>query len=156
MCNFCEDKGDSLVCQVRGWNGYYNKWAKVPIYPRDLLGELYRGEFRDTFARPMWASVELKKDALADVKLLPDYMVGIGPAQKVLKVPKLTKPPLWVNPFAAGADVTGFLLTTLCAGSAGGTGCTFLRRPNRRRPPWHGASPRTLAPSKLAMAHDFL
>lgn len=33
QCNFCEDKGDSLVCTIRGWNAKQNKWAKVPLYP---------------------------------------------------------------------------------------------------------------------------
>merc|ERR1719247_1398398 len=64
QCNFCEDHGKSLTCAIRGWNNKYKEWARVPIYPRDLLGEMYRGEFRDVRAVPMWASITLPKAAL--------------------------------------------------------------------------------------------
>lgn len=83
-CGFCEDHGDKLVCQVRGWNHASSKWARVPIYPSDLLGTLYPGEWKATAARPLWASVALTKRGLADAKFLPDYLVGDGPGQQLL------------------------------------------------------------------------
>lgn len=76
QCNFCEDHGSSLTCEIRGWNAKYREWARVPIYPRDLLGEMYRGEFRDVMSRPMWASITIPKWTLkAPVKEMPSYMV---------------------------------------------------------------------------------
>lgn len=76
QCNFCEDHGSSLTCELRGWNSKYLEWAKVPIYPRDLLGEQYKGEFRDVMGSPMYASITIPKWVLrAPVKEMPQYMV---------------------------------------------------------------------------------
>lgn len=75
QCGFCEDNGSSIQCEVRGWNNLYSEWVKVPIYPRDLLGEMYRGEFADVMSRPLWASITIPKAALKKpVKELPYYM----------------------------------------------------------------------------------
>jgi hypothetical protein len=75
QCHFCEDHGTSLTCEIRGWNPTYKEWTRVPIYPRDLLGEQYRGEFRDVMGAPMWASIKIAKKSLKSVKEMPDYMV---------------------------------------------------------------------------------
>lgn len=101
QCSFCEDHGSKLKCSIRGWNMKTRKWARVPIYPRDLLGELYRGEWRDVFARPLWASIELPKAGLKDVKKLPDYMLAPGPASKAVQMPRPTKTPHRVNVLAS-------------------------------------------------------
>lgn len=76
MCNYCQDHGAMLTCQVRGWNSKFFEWVRVPIYPRDVLGEMYRGEFRDVAARPMWATISFPKELLRnEAKDIPDYMV---------------------------------------------------------------------------------
>lgn len=76
QCNFCEDHGLSLTCEIHGWNNKYLEWHRVPIYPRDLLGEQYKGEFRDVMGRPAWASITIPKWVLrAPAKELPGYMV---------------------------------------------------------------------------------
>lgn len=36
----------------------------MPIYPRDLVGELYHGEWHDVVAKPLFASVEISKRGL--------------------------------------------------------------------------------------------
>merc|ERR1719235_390838 len=72
QCNFCEDHGKSITCEIRGYNPKYKEWARVPIYPRDLLGEQYKGEFRDVMGRPMWASITIPKWTLrAPTKQMP-------------------------------------------------------------------------------------
>merc|ERR1712085_118354 len=38
QCNFCEDRGRSLVCQVRGWGPDQRQWTKVPLHSMDVLG----------------------------------------------------------------------------------------------------------------------
>merc|ERR1712060_115525 len=83
----------------------YKKWSRVPIYPRDILGELYRGEWRDVLARPMWASVEFLKSTLkAPIKRLPESMIGDGPGKDAFDIPgPPAKTPLLLNPFAAQA-----------------------------------------------------
>eukprot|EP00747_Dinoflagellata_sp_TGD_P192012 gnl/TRDRNA2_/TRDRNA2_56242_c0_seq2.p1 gnl/TRDRNA2_/TRDRNA2_56242_c0~~gnl/TRDRNA2_/TRDRNA2_56242_c0_seq2.p1 ORF type:complete len:328 (-),score=52.48 gnl/TRDRNA2_/TRDRNA2_56242_c0_seq2:69-1052(-) len=103
MCDECEDHGSTIVCAVRGWNNRRQRWVKVPIYPRDLLGELYRGEWRDVFSRPMWASVEIPKAALRKgVKQMPDALLGAGPVKEVFaKKGEPTETPLALNPLAS-------------------------------------------------------
>lgn len=98
QCNECEDLGSHLRCQVRGWNDLHKQWTRVPIYPRDVLGEQYRGEWRDVLARPLYASVVFDKESLMrKVKTLPENLVTAkGPASKALSIdPKLPerKPP---------------------------------------------------------------
>merc|ERR1719408_41944 len=61
QCQFCEDLGSAIRCEVRGYNNKYDEWVKVPIYPRDMVGEMYRGEWADVMARPLWASVTIPK-----------------------------------------------------------------------------------------------
>lgn len=86
MCNYCQDHGAMLTCQVRGWNSKYFEWVKVPIYPRDLLGEMYRGEFRDVAARPMYSTITVPKELLRqEMKDMPDYMVMDGEAMQIMK-----------------------------------------------------------------------
>jgi len=86
QCNFCEDHGSSLTCEIRGWNNKYLEWARVPIYPRDLLGEMYRGEFRDVQGRPMFSSITIPKWTLkAPVKEMPSYMVQDSEALDAVK-----------------------------------------------------------------------
>mmetsp|Transcript_89442 Transcript_89442/g.186869 ORF Transcript_89442/g.186869 Transcript_89442/m.186869 type:complete len:440 (-) Transcript_89442:98-1417(-) len=121
QCNYCEDKGDKLECQVRGWNNTWLKWARVPLYPRDLLGELYRGEFRDTYARPKWATVTLKKSQLKDVKMLPPYMVSLGPAAEAWETIKVeTKPP--VKRLGLEGECVGFVVAAVPSGRSEQTG----------------------------------
>merc|ERR1712224_232282 len=87
MCNFCEDNGDSLTCEVRGYSAKLDAWNRVPLYPRDMLGELYRGEWRDTFNRPKFASITiLKKDLMGDIKDMPSYMVKESEAMDAVKM----------------------------------------------------------------------
>lgn len=107
MCQMCEDHGHTIVCSVRGWSQKYFMWSKVPIYPRDLLGELYRGEWSDVYARPMWASIEIPKaDLRHDVKEMPEYMVADGEARKAIaEIRGPMSPPTVLNPFAAWAPV---------------------------------------------------
>jgi len=84
MCNFCQDHGAMLTCQIRGWSSKFMEWARVPIYPRDLLGEMYRGEFRDVAGRPMWATITLPKELLRnEAKDMPDYMVMDSDPMKI-------------------------------------------------------------------------
>mmetsp|Transcript_17774 Transcript_17774/g.41399 ORF Transcript_17774/g.41399 Transcript_17774/m.41399 type:complete len:395 (+) Transcript_17774:35-1219(+) len=94
-CPYCEDNGTTLTCQVRGWDPRSGSWAKVPIYPRDLLGELYRGEWRDLYAKPVWASVTLRKAGLQNVKKLPKGLIAKGPSKWVatLKYADATEAP---------------------------------------------------------------
>ncbi|CAK0875454.1 unnamed protein product, partial [Prorocentrum cordatum] len=102
QCDFCEDKGEMLKCTIRGWNAKWGKWSRVPIYPRDLLGELYRGEWRDVMARPMWASVEFRKvDLVNPLKKLPDHMIGDGAGKQGFSKPgPPTQTPSTLNIFA--------------------------------------------------------
>jgi len=101
-CHFCEDKGDSLQCEVRGWSHRLKEWARVPIYPRDLLGELYRGEFYNTVDRPLFASINIPKAELqAGVKEMPWYMQEtLEPLDAVEAAGDgVTLPPWGGNPF---------------------------------------------------------
>ncbi|CAK8990196.1 Uncharacterized protein SCF082_LOCUS2133 [Durusdinium trenchii] len=67
----------------------------VPIYPRDLLGELYRGEWKDVWMRPTFASVRLKKAGLqGDIKKLPPELVTTGPGNEAMRSPGIAQPPL--------------------------------------------------------------
>eukprot|EP00929_Paragymnodinium_shiwhaense_P100026 TRINITY_DN62026_c0_g1_i1.p1 TRINITY_DN62026_c0_g1~~TRINITY_DN62026_c0_g1_i1.p1 ORF type:complete len:380 (+),score=42.63 TRINITY_DN62026_c0_g1_i1:114-1253(+) len=88
QCNECEDLGTHLRCQVRGWNDLFKQWSRVPIYPRDLLGELHRGEWKDVLARPLYASVVFSKESLTKkIKTLPENLItGKGPASKALGI----------------------------------------------------------------------
>ncbi|CAD7950311.1 unnamed protein product [Amoebophrya sp. A120] len=77
-CHFCENAGDSLRCEVRGWNSHGEFWERVPIYPRDVLGEMFRDEWRDFYARPLMTQVDIPKSITRNVtnfKTLPWYMV---------------------------------------------------------------------------------
>jgi hypothetical protein len=58
---------DHLSCEVRGWNTIQDRWDPVPLYPRDILGELYRDQWRDTYPRMMKAKVEIPKNVLQGV-----------------------------------------------------------------------------------------
>ena len=60
-CPYCEDLGNALRCEIRGWNTQHKLWERVPIYPRDLLGETYRDQWRNVYARPMLATVDIPK-----------------------------------------------------------------------------------------------
>lgn len=95
QCDFCEDLGDELKCDVRGWNHKEMKRARVPIYPRDLLGELYRGEWKDVWMRPVFASVRLKKAGLmGEIKKLPAQLVTTGPGSEAMnEIPGIAQPP---------------------------------------------------------------
>eukprot|EP00439_Symbiodinium_sp_Y106_P050652 s556_g6.t1 len=99
QCDFCEDLGDELKCDVRGWNHkdliLGSLWQSVPIYPRDLLGELYRGEWKDVWMRPVFASVRLKKAGLmGEIKKLPDQLVTTGPGSEAMNgIPGIAQPP---------------------------------------------------------------
>eukprot|EP00928_Gymnodinium_smaydae_P090267 TRINITY_DN74095_c0_g1_i1.p1 TRINITY_DN74095_c0_g1~~TRINITY_DN74095_c0_g1_i1.p1 ORF type:complete len:461 (-),score=63.85 TRINITY_DN74095_c0_g1_i1:70-1452(-) len=86
QCSECEDMGASLKCQIRGWNDMYNRWTRVPIYPRDMLGELYRNEWQDVQASPSFASVIIRKEAfLKDIPTVPENLVSEkGPARKAV------------------------------------------------------------------------
>jgi len=87
QCEFCEDVGSSIQCEIRGWNNLYSEWVKVPIYPRDLLGEMYRGEFADVMSRPLWASITIPKVALTKpVKELPYYMTTNFEPHELIKL----------------------------------------------------------------------
>merc|ERR1719387_2476572 len=89
-CNFCVDHGATLTCEVRGWSHRFQEWVKVPVYPRDLLGELYRGEWKDVLNRPLWATFTFPKAALRlqDAKELPDSFVDeVGPAKMIPEMP---------------------------------------------------------------------
>ena len=94
QCDFCEDLGDELKCEVRGWNHKDMKWSRVPIYPRDVLGELYRGEWKDVWMRPIFASVRLKKAGLqGKIKKLPMELVTTGPGNEALMGKGIAQPP---------------------------------------------------------------
>ncbi|CAJ1439396.1 unnamed protein product [Effrenium voratum] len=85
QCDFCEDLGDELKCYLRGWDHKESKWSRVPLYPRDVLGELYRGEWKDVWMRPMFASVRLKKAGLqGEIKKMPQELVTTGPGKDAL------------------------------------------------------------------------
>jgi len=104
QCSECEDLGEDLKCEVRGWNDYFSTWARIPIYPRDILGELYRGEWKDVMARPLYASVTFSKRDFRDrdrqIKVIPEnLMTKSGPAAEVLdEVQMYTKTPLDLSP----------------------------------------------------------
>jgi len=52
-------------------------WTKVPVYPRDILGEAYRDQWRDVYARPMEVKVEIPKNIVknhSNFKTMPRYM----------------------------------------------------------------------------------
>eukprot|EP00927_Polykrikos_kofoidii_P072624 TRINITY_DN68726_c0_g1_i1.p1 TRINITY_DN68726_c0_g1~~TRINITY_DN68726_c0_g1_i1.p1 ORF type:complete len:473 (-),score=68.01 TRINITY_DN68726_c0_g1_i1:63-1445(-) len=112
QCSECEDLGTSLRCDVRGWNEPYKHWARVPIYPRDLLGELHPDEWRDVLGRPLFASVVFPKDAfMGDVKMLPEYLVDDdGPASKAHAVSDVNgaAPPPSIAAVSAGPDIEGW------------------------------------------------
>ncbi|CAD7940708.1 unnamed protein product [Amoebophrya sp. A25] len=81
-CHFCEDAGDSLRCDVRGWNTHGDFWERVPIYPRDVLGEMFRDEWRDFYARALPVKVEIPKMITRNVtnfKMMPWHMVRDAP-----------------------------------------------------------------------------
>eukprot|EP00435_Cladocopium_sp_Y103_P027979 s595_g6.t4 len=66
----------------------------VPIYPRDLLGELYRGEWKDVWMRPTFASVRLKKAGFqGKIKKLPMELVTTGPGNEALMGRGIAPPP---------------------------------------------------------------
>ena len=79
QCHYCENRSSSLVCEVRGMNAQGGFWSRVPIYPRDILGEMYRDEWRDFGARPQYAKIEIPKWIVGlratDFKLMPPWMV---------------------------------------------------------------------------------
>lgn len=131
-CHFCEDHGDSLQCEVRGWNQKFKAWERVPIYPRDLLGELYRGEFYNTVDRALYASINIPKVELQKgVKELPWYMLMDAEPHEVVEIygKGTTLPPKAINPFAMFAwdPVPIFLPPDL------------PQRSRRRAPPWRKA-----------------
>merc|ERR1712194_910428 len=61
QCNFCEDRGRSLVCQVRGWDPDQRQWTKVPLHSMDVLGSFEGGDWA---AKPLWATIELQKQVI--------------------------------------------------------------------------------------------
>ena len=66
------------MCDVHGWNTFHDMWTKVPVYPKDILGEMYRDEWRDFYGRPMTVKVEIPKSIATNVsnfKVMPSYMV---------------------------------------------------------------------------------
>jgi len=85
-CGFCVDKGDWLECEVRGWNIFEKEWRRVPIYPKDVIGNLgpinSKADWVERAARPIWATVTFEKEGLRNVKVLPEHLIdeGGGPA----------------------------------------------------------------------------
>merc|ERR1711988_1764259 len=103
QCQFCEDLGSAIRCEVRGFNNKYDEWVKVPIYPRDMVGEMYRGEGADVMARPLWASVTIPKWELRrPVKEMPYYMVTDYEVKDLIKLWEFgpTPPPHAAKAFA--------------------------------------------------------
>jgi len=148
-CPYCEDNGTSLTCQVRGWDPRSGTWAKVPIYPRDLLGELYRGEWRDLYAKPSWASVTLRKADLLKVKKLPKGLITKGPSKSVatLKYANATEVPGGV-----GFQAIMAFNKLIVKGVAGAVGAFIgLDPPDHRAEIMLKAGHRRLRPEQLAV-----
>lgn len=73
-----EAGGAELHPADRGVHPVHPVLVQVPIYPRDILGESFRDEWRDYYARPLIATVEIPKEITHNVtnfKLMPQYMV---------------------------------------------------------------------------------
>ena len=73
-CRYCEDKGETLECEIRGWNTHHKIWERVPLYVRDILGETYRDEWRYMYTRPQVATLEIPKSILRGG--VPDFKVS--------------------------------------------------------------------------------
>lgn len=114
-CNYCQDHGDTLTCHVHGWNYKLNKWVKVPIYPRDVLGELYPGEWEHVENRPQYASITIPKEAFRnfDVKEMPGGLVAdSGPGKTIPPDPLAKIPGLSTIPGPWQMSVDEFVLIT--------------------------------------------